>query len=93
MKRIRSATIDGKRHRIVWRPLVKTDNAWGMAWPDQCLIEIDSSLEDPALIAEVLIHEIMHRQLPHQTEDRIDQLAGEICNALQRAELIAEDEE
>ena len=91
MKRIRSATIDGKRHRIVWRPLVKTDNAWGMAWPDQCLIEIDSSLEDPALTAEVLIHEVMHRQFPHLTEDRIDQLASEICSVLQRAELISDE--
>ena len=92
MKRIRSATIDGKRHRIVWRPLGK-EKAHGLAWPDECRIDIDSTLTDPALIAEVLIHESLHRIFGHLNEERIDQIASEITNILQRAALIADDEE
>ena len=90
MKRVRSATIDGKRHRIAWRPLGE-EGALGLAHPDQCLIEIDPSL-DNALTAEVLVHEALHRMLPHTTEEQVDRMASEITTILQRAELIAEDD-
>jgi hypothetical protein len=90
MKRIRSATINGKRHRIVWRNL-SNEKAIGLAYPDQCLIEIDTSL-DEYMTVDTLIHEALHKLFPDCCEEKIDQAGSEIATLLTRADLIKEDE-
>lgn len=91
MKRIRSATINGKRHRIIWRDLSK-ENAIGLAYPDQCLIEIDPKWED-VMIVSTLVHEYMHKACPDMTEEKVDQIGDEVAAMLDRAMLIAKEED
>jgi hypothetical protein len=90
MKRIRSAIINGKRHRIVWRDLSK-EEALGLAYPDQCLIEIDKNL-DEYMAVDALIHECLHKLFPDVCEDKIDQAGREIATILTLCDLIKEDE-
>jgi hypothetical protein len=90
MKRIRSAIINGKRHRVVWRDLSE-EKALGLAYPDQCLIEIDSKL-DEYMTADTIIHECLHKLFPDVCEEKIDQAGREIATILTRADLIKEDE-
>ena len=91
MKRIRSATINGKRHRVIWRDL-SGDDAIGLAYPDEALIEIDTKL-DEQLTVEILIHEYLHKALPDHEETKIDQMGAEIATMLTRADLIARDDD
>lgn len=89
MKRIKSVVIGGKRHRVVWRDLSRED-AIGLAYPDEPLIEVDTKLDEP-LTCEVLIHEYLHKALPDHEERKIDEMGAEICTMLQRAGLISEE--
>jgi hypothetical protein len=98
MKRIRSCTINGKRWRISWCDLkdTKTEDGrpvWGLCYAQDHLIEIEQSLEDPGLVAEVLIHEMLHGMFPEIEEAYIDMRGSELTNALQRAGLIIEEDE
>jgi hypothetical protein len=98
MKRIRSCKINGKRWRVSWADLTdeKTSDGrsvWGLCYHDEKLIEIEQSLNDPAMICEVLVHEMLHGMFPEIEEDYIDMRGGEITSALQRSELIKEDDE
>lgn len=100
MKKIRSVVINGKRWRLSWTDLsdVRTEDGrqvWGLCYKDDHLIEIEEKIvnEDPALIAEVLTHEMLHAMFPEIEEDYIDMRGSEITNALQRIGLIIEDED
>ena len=98
MKRIRSVTINGKRWRLAWADLSDTTTpdgrpVWGLCYRDDHLIEIEQSLTDPALIAEVLMHEMLHGMFPEIEEDYIDMRGAELTNALQRCQLITEEDE
>lgn len=86
MKKIRSAIINDKRHRIVWRKLGR-EKADGLAWPDICQIEIEERLT-PIDAFDTLIHEYLHRALPDIEEDKVYKMANEITNMLDRADLI-----
>lgn len=86
MKRIRSTTINGKRHRIIWRKLGR-EGADGLAWTDICLIEIDERLT-PLDAFDTLVHEYLHRALPDIEEDKIYTMANEITAMIKRADLV-----
>lgn len=91
MKRIRSATINGKRHRFIWRDL-SHEQAIGLAYPDQCLIEIDPKL-DEFMAVDTIVHEYLHKALPDHEESKIDQMGREIATILTRADLIKSEDE
>jgi hypothetical protein len=92
VKRIRSVVINGVPWRIQWIDL-SDEGAWGMCHFEKRIIQIHDGLEDNALIAEILAHEIRHAQSPEIDEAYVDQQASEIINALQRAGLINEEDE
>lgn len=96
MKRIRSCKINGKRWRIVWTNLktaLDGQPALGICYHEDKVIKIEQSLTDPAMICEVLVHEMLHGQFPEIEEEYIDMRGGEITSALQRANLILEEDE
>lgn len=86
MKKIRSATINGKRHRIVWRKLGR-EKADGLAWPDICQIEVDERL-GPYDAFDTMLHEYLHRSLPDIEEDKILTMANEVTDMMRKADLI-----
>jgi hypothetical protein len=81
-------TINGKRWRVIWRPMRK---AWGTC--DKAhTIEMDAAIRDNLTAATILIHEALHAMWPDVDEANITQRADELAVALHRAKLIAEDE-
>lgn len=90
MKRIRSVTIQGKRWRVVWDKLPKD---WGACSTTEHVIEMDSGIRDNITYANILIHEMLHGMLPNIEEECITQMADELCIALHKAKLIAEDDD
>jgi hypothetical protein len=93
MRKARSVTIGGKRHRVVWRSLY-SEGAMGFAHPDQCLIEIDPDY-DELTIADTLIHEFLHRHpaTRHLEEDAVNEMGTEIATMLHKMQLIATEEQ
>jgi hypothetical protein len=91
VRRCRSVTIGGKRHRVVWRSLAR-ESAMGLAHPDVCVIEIDPSY-DEIVTADILIHEFMHKHpaTAHLSEDAVNEMATEMSVMLHKMQLIAED--
>lgn len=49
MKRIRSAIINGKRHRVVWQNTLK-NKKFGDAWVDYCRITIHSNMDERSIV-------------------------------------------
>lgn len=90
MRKIGYAMINGRRHRIVWRPLHR-ENALGTACTDLCEIEIDPGMNNE-LTTEILVHEYLHRAFPDVEERKIELCGSEIATILSRSGLIAEDE-
>lgn len=90
MRRIRSITVGGRRCRVVWRPLGR-ENAIGLAYPDQMLIEIDPRWDD-LTTASVLVHEYLHKALPDLTEEKVDQMGEEIATMLHKAALLIDED-
>lgn len=91
MKRIRSVTVGGKRCRVIWRSLAKED-AIGLAYPDQLLIEIDPKWDDITIV-DTLIHEYLHQACPDMCEEKVEQMGVEIALMLDRADLIKKDDD
>jgi hypothetical protein len=93
MKRIKSVTIGGKRHRIHWKSLA-AENAVGFAYTEQALIEIDPGW-DELCTADALVHELIHKHPAtcHLEETAVEELATDIITMLHKAHLIAEDED
>ena len=48
---------------------------------------------DEMLTVEVMLHEYLHKALPHIEEEKIDQMGSEMATMLHRAGLIAEEDE
>jgi hypothetical protein len=88
MRRIRSVTINGKRWRVIWKPM-RSD--WG-SYDDQInIIEMDTGIKDSITYATILMHEMLHAMLPNVEEKCITQMADDLAVALHRATLIAKD--
>ena len=92
MRKARSVTIGGKRHRVVWRSLF-SEGAMGFAH-DHCLIEIDPDY-DELTIADTLIHEFIHRHPAtcHLDEDAVNEMGTEIAIMLHKMQLIVTEEQ
>jgi hypothetical protein len=92
MRKVRSVTIGGKRHRVVWRSLY-SEGAMGFAHPDQCLIEIDPDYDELA-ICDTLVHEFLHRHpaTRHLEEDAVNEMGTEIATMLHKMQLIATED-
>lgn len=89
MKRIRSVTVRGRRWPVRW---VTLPHEWGLCSKHDHVIELDATITDPATYATILMHEMLHGQLPDFDEDAVTQIADELTIALQRAKLLAEDD-
>ena len=92
MRQIKSFQVGGKRCRVVWRSLSK-ENAVGLAYPDQMLVEIDPNW-DELETADVLIHEFLHKHpaTARIEEDAIREIGTEIMVMLHKAGLICTGE-
>jgi hypothetical protein len=90
LKRIKSVVINGKRWLVKW---CRLPNDWGTCSNAEHLIELDHNIKDPVTYAEILTHEMLHGMFPEVEEDYISQRASELTVALNRAGLIAKDDE
>lgn len=88
MKRIRSCRVRGKRWPVRW---VALPEDWGLCGKQDHVIELDTTIKDATTYANILIHEMLHGQLPDLDEDAVTEIADELTMALKRADLIAEE--
>ena len=89
MRKVKSVTINGKRWRVEWKPL---RGEYGTSCNSEKVIEMDSGMKDNVTVATILIHEMLHGMWPDVEEDAICQRADELCLALNRVGLIADDD-
>ena len=92
MRKARSVTIGGKRHRVIWRSLYG-EGAMGFAH-DHCLIEIDPDYDELS-ICDTLVHEFLHRHpaTRHLEEDAVNEMGTEIAIMLHKMQLIVTEEQ
>ena len=92
MRKARSVTIGGKRHRVIWRSLF-SEGAMGFAHPDQCLIEIDPNYDELS-ICDTLVHEFLHRHpaTRHLDEDAVNEIGTEVAVMLHKMQLIVTED-
>lgn len=66
--------------KIAWK---KSESVWGMAFPEDRLIELDPRMTDQTLI-EVASHEVTHVVLPVLDEEAVELLGRHIADVLTR---------
>lgn len=69
-----------KRITVKWKKLT---TAWGWAYTDQHLVELDPRMDERTLL-EVASHEVGHIVLPEVEEQKIDLLGKQIADVLWR---------
>lgn len=69
-----------KRIRIQWR---KSETAWGYAFAEERLIQLDPRMTDETLL-EVASHEVIHVVAPYLEEETVELLGRHIGDVLTR---------
>lgn len=69
-----------RKIKIVWK---KSEAAWGWAYIDDHLVELDPRMDEKTLL-EVAAHEVGHIVLPEISEERIDLLGKQVADVLWR---------
>lgn len=95
MKRIRSATINGKRWRIDWsRPEFDDpgEESWALCHHDQLTIQIDPCADDRTILS-CLLDEVCHAHFPALDNDYVDQFSDDLAEILVKADLIKQEDD
>jgi hypothetical protein len=69
-----------RKIKVVYKKLGRT-KSWGMAYPDDELVEVDERLKGKKRM-EIIVHECLHLLFPKAEEDEIERKAVLLTNTL-----------
>lgn len=81
MRRIRTATILGKRWRFRWERIDPEDKAVGMCFQSEHEIHIDTRQHGRDLL-DTLVHETLHGADKDLSEEKVARYAGAVAGVL-----------
>lgn len=69
-----------KKIKIKYRKLGRA-NVWGLAYPDENLVELDERLKGKKHL-EILTHEVIHLLIPEASEEETERLSINLTNLI-----------